>query len=99
MQNLAHYFPYDVKLRLLAHRRSFLGNQKATNAIVGAENVLNAISLFAFTKHCRTFLIRNVYFILCKLAFRNFWSVGKLSKFCLQLQGFKCNKVSIYMFL
>ena len=35
---LAHYFPYDVKLRLLAHSRSFLANQKARNAIVGAEN-------------------------------------------------------------
>ena len=34
--NLAHYFPYDVKLRLLAHSRSFLANQKARNAIVGA---------------------------------------------------------------
>ena len=41
--NLAHYFPYDVKLRLLAHSRSFLGNQKARNAIVGAENLLNFI--------------------------------------------------------
>ena len=39
--NLAHYFPYDVKLRLLTHSRSFLANQKARNAIVGAENLLN----------------------------------------------------------
>ena len=39
--NLAHYFPYDVKLRLLAHSRSFLANQKARKAIVGAENLLN----------------------------------------------------------
>ena len=39
--NLAQYFPDDVKLRLLAHsRRSFLANQKARNAIVGAENSL-----------------------------------------------------------
>ena len=38
--NLAPYFPYDVKLRLLAHSRSFLANQKARNAIVGAENLL-----------------------------------------------------------
>ena len=38
--NLAHYFPYDVKLRLLAHSRSILANQKARNAIVGAENLL-----------------------------------------------------------
>ena len=37
---LAHYFPYDVKLRLLAHSQSFLANQKARNAIVGAENLL-----------------------------------------------------------
>ena len=41
--NLAHYFPYDVKLRLLAHSRSFLANQKARNAIVGAENLLNVV--------------------------------------------------------
>ena len=41
--NLAHYFPYDVKLRLLADSRSFLANQKARNAIVGAENLLKAI--------------------------------------------------------
>ena len=38
--NLAHYFPYDVKLRILAHSRSFLANQKGRNAIVGAENLL-----------------------------------------------------------
>ena len=39
-ENLAHYFPYDVKLRLLAYSRSFLANQKARNAIVGAGNLL-----------------------------------------------------------
>ena len=44
---MAHYFPYDVKLPLLAHSRSFLANQKARNAIVGAENLLN-IYLFAW---------------------------------------------------
>ena len=38
--NLAHYFPYDVKLRLLADSRSFLANQKARNAIVGVANLL-----------------------------------------------------------
>ena len=32
---------HDVKLRLLAHSRSLLANQKARNAIVGAENLLN----------------------------------------------------------
>ena len=37
-------FPYDVKLRLLAHSRSFLANQKVRNAIVGAENLLKYIS-------------------------------------------------------
>ena len=41
-ENLAHYFPYDVKLGLLAHSRSFLANQKARNAIVAAENLLKA---------------------------------------------------------
>jgi len=41
--NLAHYFPYDVKLRLLAHSRSFLANHKARNAIVGAENLLMCV--------------------------------------------------------
>ena len=35
---MAHYFPYDVKLRLLAHSRSFLANQKARNAIVGKKH-------------------------------------------------------------
>ena len=41
--NLAHYFPYDVKLGILAHSRSFLANQKARNAIVGAENLLKCV--------------------------------------------------------
>ena len=35
-------FPYDVKLRLLAHSRSALANQKVRNAIVGAENLLKS---------------------------------------------------------
>ena len=39
--NLTHYFPYDVKLRILTDSRSFLANQKARKAIVGAENLLN----------------------------------------------------------
>ena len=42
MRKLAHYCPYDVKLGLLARSRSFLANQKARNAIVGAENLLKA---------------------------------------------------------
>ena len=36
------YFPYKVKLRLLPNSRSFLANQKARDAIVGAENLLMA---------------------------------------------------------
>ena len=44
-ENLAHYFPYDLKLRLLAHSRSFLANQKARNAIVGAENLLGCYNI------------------------------------------------------
>ena len=44
-ENLAHYFLYDVRLGLLAHSRSFLANQKARNAIVGAENLLNMVIL------------------------------------------------------
>ena len=43
-EKLAHYFPYDVKLGILADSRSFLANQKARNAIVGAENLLNPLS-------------------------------------------------------
>ena len=39
-RELGALFPYDVKLGLLAHSRSFLANQKARNAIVGAENLL-----------------------------------------------------------
>ena len=55
-ENLAHYFPYDVKLGLLAHSRSFLANQKARNAIVGAENLLKGNS------HCA--VIAGVGFLL-----------------------------------
>ena len=66
--NLAHYFPYDVKLRLLAHSRSFLANQKARNAIVGAENLLTIDSSLSFDCHVEN---------LCKnLASR----IGVLSK-------------------
>ena len=41
-EKLPHYFPYDVKLGILADSRSFLANQKARNVIVGAENLLKA---------------------------------------------------------
>ena len=37
-----YYFPYDIKLGLLAHSQSFLANQIARNAIVGVENLLKA---------------------------------------------------------
>ena len=50
--NLAHYFQYDVKLRLLAHSRSFLANQKAINAIVGAENLLKLDSRLYYNHAC-----------------------------------------------
>ena len=50
--NLAHYFPYDVKLRLLAHSRSFLANQKARNAIVGAEILLKLVSHCFSSQRC-----------------------------------------------
>ena len=46
---LAHYFPYDVKLRLLADSWSFSANQKARNAIVGAENLLKAFILIEWS--------------------------------------------------
>ena len=50
-ENLAHFSPYDVKLGLLAHSRSFLANQKARNAIVGAENLLKAF-IYDFVSFC-----------------------------------------------
>ena len=58
-ENLAHYFPCDVKLRILADSRSFLANQKARNAIVGAENLLNVyILLYAMRA------VHNMYMVL-----------------------------------
>ena len=59
-ENLAHYFPYDVKLGLLAHSRSLLANQKARHAIVGAENLLKANSR-SFTSYGKfsVFMRRN----------------------------------------
>ena len=50
--NLAHYFPYDVKLRLLAHSRSFLANEKSRNAIVRAENLLKIYLTSLFVELC-----------------------------------------------
>ena len=57
--NLAHYLPYNVKLRLLAH--SSLANQKARNAIVGAENLPKTDSRKLM---CLTFLTRERFYIL-----------------------------------
>ena len=62
--NLAHYFPYDVKLRPLAHSRSFLANLKTRNAIVGAENLLNLNNM-------RLFCLRVTCFALCDVRKRN----------------------------
>ena len=47
-EKLVHSFPYDVKLGLLAHSRSFLANQKARNAIVGAENLIKLYRAYDF---------------------------------------------------
>ena len=43
---------HDVKLRLLAHNQSFLANQKARNAIVGAENLLKLDSRLYYNYAC-----------------------------------------------
>ena len=58
-ENLAYYFPYDVKFGLLADSRSFLANQKAINAIVGAENLLKSYILHSALSE--TFLLVLVY--------------------------------------
>ena len=69
--NLAHYFPYDVKLRLLAHSRSFLANQKAGNAIVGPENLLKR--LIQFFKYTTGVLAREYFRSTLPSAYNN-WS-------------------------
>ena len=56
-ESLAHYFPYDVKLGLLAHSRSFLDNQKARNAIVGAENLLTTVSITQREDKCKSCIL------------------------------------------
>ena len=44
MANQIHRFTIDYgKFVLMAHSRSFLANQKARNAIVGAENLLKGV--------------------------------------------------------
>ena len=70
--NLAHYFPYDVKLRLLAHSRSFLAYQKARNAIVEAKNLLNGDGAWSTSnnKNANDYLqIDLLYeFVICAVA-------------------------------
>ena len=70
--NLAHYFPYNVKLRLLAHSRSFLANLKARNAIVGAENLLNIdnINFFLFNRFVMTFCLQVLVNVIIKVSIR-----------------------------
>ena len=69
--NLAHYFPYDVKFRLLAHRRSFLANQKARNVIVGAENLLKCdiLAIYDVCMYVPWFLRVSFNFALVGIAF------------------------------
>ena len=54
---MAHYFPYGVKLGLLAHSRSFLANQKARNAIVGAEKAENLLMLIMLIDLTDSYLV------------------------------------------
>ena len=68
---MAHYFPYDVKLRLLAHSRSFLANQKARNAIVGAENLLKLNSTRHGVYHLLIILPLPPQTIACSHAHKN----------------------------
>ena len=56
--NSAHYFPYDVKLPLLAHSLSFLANQKARNATVGAENLLIIIITVCHWKYMKKYIYK-----------------------------------------
>ena len=63
--NLAHYFPYEVKLRLLAHSRRFLANQKARNAIFGAENLLKSIIANATSVSSSTVLDSSFHLTSC----------------------------------
>ena len=55
---------HDVKLRLLARSRSFLANQKARNAIVGAENLLKINKRAILSKLCNLG-ITFVFYVHC----------------------------------
>ena len=78
-ENLAHYFPYDVKIRLLAHSRSFLANQKARNAIVGAENLLKWNSLCNHPSLTYMYMyLTEVYWLMSDCAIQcMFWTSGR----------------------
>ena len=83
-ENLAHYFPYDVKLQLLAQSRSFLANQNARDAIVGAENLLKAdkpLGMLVEVKNTR----RICKPLACGLWFTHFSRVLPTSRMVYQL--------------
>ena len=73
---MAHYFPYDVKLRILAHSRSFLTNQKARNAIFGAENLL--IEYIFFSVSLQVFQDK----FLIKMASKQKKTTKKIQEYC-----------------
>ena len=63
--NSAHYFPYDEK------RRLFLANQKARNAIVGAENLLN-VYIYVISKSMHAlWLVNQLWFIVLANPWKN----------------------------
>ena len=76
--NLARYFPYDVKLRLVARSRSFLANQKARNAIVGAENLL--ISNIPPTSRGGCLASKSLYILGCSIGL--FSAISLNDRFC-----------------
>ena len=87
-ENLAHYFPYDVKLGLLAHSRSFLANQKARNAIVGAENLLKTVD-------ARKLKVCGLCFSQSQVLHRSLLQCYVPTKEFYQIK-FGTNKVSVY---
>ena len=71
---LGALFPFDVKLRLLAYSRSFLANQKARNAIVGAENLLkdNIRIMFSFGRKNNILIKKSVMKCLLSIGMLSF---------------------------
>ena len=98
--NLAHYFPFDVKLRLLAHSRSFLANQKARNAIVGAENLLceDMISThvrisycfyqFVTTRYTTDFYTINIHYVIESVLYGFLFTSWKTHSFAALTRSF-----------